>query len=524
MTPDLKFYLSIFLRRLHYFLLVAVAVAAIGVTIAMILPAKYRAEALMLVEGAQIPGDLASSTVRTGVPEQIEIIKQRLLSRATLLEIAERFRIYSGEGEANPTQIVNDMRARIGIVSNVGKQTGVYSVHVYFDGDTADQAAQVTNELVTLILQENIEMRTGAAVQTLEFFQQEAERLGGELDRLEAELLAFQTEHQDSLPDSLNYRRTRQTALQERLLQLQREEGALKDRRARLVDLYQRTGTVELGNAQLSPEQQRLRDLRAELENALLVYSPQNPRIRTLQAQVEAMEKSVAGTVVEENNADAVAEPSLYELQLAQIDGDLTYNAEQKAQVETELEALRVSIEQTPANAALLSELERTYKITQDQYANAVNRLSQARTGERIEVMSKGQRITLIEQPVLPTDPYSPNRKMIAAAGLGGGIFLGFALVLLLELLNRSIRRPAEIEAALDITPIATLPYVRTRREVVLRRGIIAAAFAVAVFGISGGLYALDRYYLPMDLLVEKVIDKTGLGPVFGQIGRGVSG
>ncbi len=64
MIADIKFYLSLFLRRFHYFLLVAMAVSAVGITMAYTLPSVYEAEARLLVESPQIPGDLAESTVR----------------------------------------------------------------------------------------------------------------------------------------------------------------------------------------------------------------------------------------------------------------------------------------------------------------------------------------------------------------------------------------------------------------------------------------------------------------------------
>ena len=47
---DYKFYLSLFLRRLHYFLFVAMLVSAAGVMIAYTLPPVYRAQAVLLVE------------------------------------------------------------------------------------------------------------------------------------------------------------------------------------------------------------------------------------------------------------------------------------------------------------------------------------------------------------------------------------------------------------------------------------------------------------------------------------------
>jgi hypothetical protein len=243
-----------------------------------------------------------------------------------------------------------------------------------------------------------------------------------------------------------------------------------------------------------------------------------------LQLQLEALERAAVSQSVAAGTNEAGSEPTPYELQLAQIDGEIGYLVDQKAQVERELEALRLSLEATPRNAAQLAEMEREHEITRGQYVAAVNNLAQAQTGERIEVLSRGQRITVIEQAVLPVDPESPNRRLIAAASVLGGIAAGFGLVLLLELMNHTIRRPSEIVAKLGITPIATLPYIRTRGEQLIRRSILTGGFLIVAFGISGGLYALHVYYMPMDMLVERAIEKTGLAPLLGQIRQGISG
>ena len=81
---DLKFYWSVFLRRLPYFLVVLALLTAIGITVAMILPPVYRSSASMLVEPQQIPGDLAQSTVPVNPFEQVQIIETRLMTRANL--------------------------------------------------------------------------------------------------------------------------------------------------------------------------------------------------------------------------------------------------------------------------------------------------------------------------------------------------------------------------------------------------------------------------------------------------------
>ncbi len=86
-------------------------------------------------------------------------------------------------------------------------------------------AAAVTNEVVTLILRENVAMRTTVAGQTLEYFVQEVARLDRELAEQGAAILAFKEANKDALPDSLDFRRSQQAAAQERLLLIERDEA-----------------------------------------------------------------------------------------------------------------------------------------------------------------------------------------------------------------------------------------------------------------------------------------------------------
>ena len=104
----------------------------------------------------------------------------------------------------------------------------------------------------------------------------------------------------------------------------------------------------------------------------------------------------------------------------------------------------------------MLAGLERELTNTQNQYNAAVANVGQAQVGERIEVLSKGERFSLIEQPNMPRNPSSPNRKLIAAAGMVGGIGAGLGLIVLMEMLNHSIRRPVDLTAKLGIEPFAT--------------------------------------------------------------------
>ena len=514
MSFDIRFYLLRFLRRFHYFLLVAVAVAAVGLTTAAVLPPVYRAEARLLVESPQIPDDLAASTVSTGAPEALQIIQQRLLTRANLLDMAQRLQVYGtgsaaggGGGAAvmSPDKIVEDMRRRTQIDLPDQKAEAAF-VSVSFAAPTGPLSAQVTNDIVTQILQENVALRTATAGQTLDFFQQEVDRLGGELSQQGGRILEFKLSNKEALPDSMDYRRARQASQQERLLQLQRELAGLGERRARMVEIYQSTGQLEANTAPISPEEAQLRKLKDDLSTALIVYSPQNPQVKLLQGKIALLEATVK-TQLEGRNPEA-AGLSAFDLQISDLDSQISFASDEKLAIEAELTALQASIDATPNNSIALDALQRDYDNIQTQYNDAVARLAQASTGERIEALSKGQRITVVEQAGAPDEPTSPNRPAIAAGGVFGGIGLGIAFVMLLEVMNRTVHRPVDLQTRLGIAAFATVPFIRTRGEVIRQRLLVATLLVVVVVSIPVGLFAVDRYYLPLDLLIARVLDR----------------
>jgi hypothetical protein len=97
---------------------------------------------------------------------------------------------------------------------------------------------------------------------------------------------------------------------------------------------------------------------------------------------------------------------------------------------------------------------------------------------------------------------------LIAGAGVGGGLGAGLGFIVLLELLNRSIRRPAEF-AQLGLQPLATIPYIRTQRELRWKRGILLAALVLIAVAIPAALLAIHTYYLPLDLVFRQLFDRN---------------
>ena len=509
MIGEVRFYLGLFLRRIHYFLFIFLSISAIAVTISQILPSTYMSQTTLLVEPPQIPGQLQAPTVQVTPQEELQIIEQRLMTRANLLDIAHRQNVYENMDEMTPDEIVARMSKDTSIkqVAGRGQATLMFISFTARDGQIA---ANVINEYVTLILRNNTQTRTERANNTLEFFQAEVARLGKLLQQQSAKITEFKNANIDALPDTLNYRLTQQSTAQSKLASVEQQITGLEEQRRSIVDLFNQTGQV--GNANvvnLTPEQQKLAQLQDSLTQALAVYSPENPKVKLIQSQIRKQEEIVANQVAT-TGVNPNSPSTLLDINLAGIDAQLKLLREQKAQLTKQLADLEETLQRTPGNSITLDGLNRDYLNTQAQYNNAVSSLAKASMGERIETLSKGQRIAVVDPASVPELPSGPKRKLIAAAGILAGLGAGLGFVFLLEFFNKSIRRPTEISRGLGITPIATVPYVRTPGELVLRRAGIALVLLLVAAGIPAALYAVDTYYMPLDLIYAKISQKFG--------------
>ena len=521
MNFPFRFYFSLFLKRLPVMTGLFLICAALGLVTAIKAPPSFSTAARFLVEPPQIPDSMVASLVQTEAAEQLQVIEQRLLTRANLIDIAQKYRVFPDISTMSPDAVVQGMREATRISRSSGRGQATLMT-VRFSAQSGQIAANVVNEYMTLILETSSVFRLSRAENTLSFFEQEAQRLSTDLDRTSARIVSFKNTNVDALPDDLEYRLGRQALLQERLGRLERERNGARSQREEAQRLFEVTGQVRQEQTnpqvQLSPQEAQLAALRFELEQSQAVLSDTNPKVILLQNRVKLLEDQVAAQVIPPDQAlpdSPEQEPidpvrTMLDVTLADIDTRITAASEEIEEVNTQLVDLEDSISRTAANAIALNALEREYDNTQTQYNEALNNLNGARMSERLEVTSQAQRITVIEGPSVPQEPSAPNRLLLAAMGIamGGGLAGGYFV--LLELLNRTIRRPEELKKRFDIIPLITIPYMETRAEKFKRRGFLVSMFVMVLVTVPAGLWYVHNYYIPLELLAIKVANRLG--------------
>lgn len=511
MTSDLRFYLALFWRRLPLFLLVFAPVTAISIFLALSLPGVYHSQMKLIVESSQIPDSLAQSTVTVPAKEQLQLFQTRLMTRDNLLQVANTLKPFANQATMAPDDIVQAMRDATTITSTSGRDQATVMA-VTFDSRSAQMAQKVLEAYLTFLLNEDAQYRSQRAGQTQEFFQQEVDRLSAALNQQSVRIANFKSQNSDALPDSLDYHRNLLLALQDRLSQTEKDIASLTDQKQRLKQTFDLTGRVGSTNTgTLSPEEQRLQTLKAQLAEASAIYSPTSSQIVSLKARIDQLEASIA-----RNNGGAVngqEDPAktVYDLQMSDIDTKLSQSQKQHQDLATQLSTLQDQIARTPANAVALDGLQRDYDNLQTQYTRASTTLAQASTGERIETLSRGQRMTVIDRPTTPDAPYKPNRKRLGMLGAIAGVVGGIGLILLLDMFSGKIKRSKDLINGLGMVPLVVIPQMQNEAEILhVRRQRIGLSLMIGIC-VPLILWVVHTYYMPFDVIASKVGSKIGL-------------
>ena len=506
---DLRFYWALLIRRLPIMLALFIICAAFGAVSAIRAPSTYTTSARLLVENPQILQQETNSRNDT-TAQGLDVIEQQLLTRANLIDIANKLNVFPDAPGLTVDERLQQMRAATSIRRTSGANQATLMT-VSFTSPNPRIAASVVNELTTLILSANTRNRVGVAEERLQFFQQEVERLSADLDQQNARILEFKQGNSQSLPENLTYNQNRQSLLQERISRLESELSSLQTQRQDMVRLFEETGNIRQTAQPQTVEEQQLAQLRAELSGVLSVYAEDSPRVTSLRNRIAAAERQLqAQTTGTAGGADS--ETTILDVSLSQIDTRMTALQTELDQANAELATVQAAVSATATNSITLGALERDQANIQARYNAAVADLSQARTVERIEASSQGQRISVLEAASVPNQPSGPNRKKIAAMGVGLGVGLAGGFFVLMEILNNAVRRPGELRSRFQITPLAVIPYIETRQERRHRRTVTLALIAAVMVLIPLGLVALHTQYMPLDVLAQKVVTRLGLG------------
>ncbi|NMM38841.1 MAG: polysaccharide biosynthesis tyrosine autokinase [Glaciimonas sp.] len=129
--------------------------------------------------------------------------------------------------------------------------------------------------------------------------------------------------------------------------------------------------------------------------------------------------------------------------------------------INDEIKSVASHIKQLPMLEQEVLSLNRDIKVNSDLYTALLN------TSQQLRLITVGavSNVRLVDAPMTPEKPISPNRPMIIALAVLIGLFLGVISAFIKKALRGAIDDPQEIEKMLGIPVYASIPHSKMQKE-----------------------------------------------------------
>lgn len=569
-------YFGILRRRVWYLLLPSVVIFAIVAAVAFSLAPVYRSSATILIEQQQIPSDLVRSTVTSYADQRVQVISQRVMTTANLSSIVEKFDLYKAERKSKTLpSIAAEMREDVHLEmvsaqvidprSGAAKRATIAFTLAY-ESESPRLAQRVTNEMVSLFLDENLRKRREAAEETSTFLATEAEKLAEQIADQEAQITAFKEANGDALPgmqtinsnilqrteSELSRNKLESRLLEQRVAYLQRElarssrwgedyqdvNNRILTPRERLLQLEVQYVTLssqyqdghpdlEIVKREIAALQQLtgvtsptdleklLAAARADLQAIEADFPPDHPDVKANRRMVESIEKRLAAAriapVTETSAAERPEDASYAQLEssLKSARAEYQYLKERRGKLMQDLETYEARLAKGPKIESEFRTLTRDYDNSVKKYQEVKAKQLEAELAQSLESDRLAERFVLIEPPIVPPKPFKPNRIAILLLGAVFSLAGGVAVIILLEKLDDSVYDAQGIAKATGLSPLAAIPLLltaeqnrRRRRRRLLVAGVVLGLAIVAIA-------ALHFFIVPLDVAYLRAIEKA---------------
>ncbi len=133
----------------------------------------------------------------------------------------------------------------------------------------------------------------------------------------------------------------------------------------------------------------------------------------------------------------------------------------QLREINTELRTVTDHIKTLPTLEQEVVRLQRDVKVNTDLYTALANTAQQL----KMITVAKMSNVRLVDAPMLPEKPVSPNRPKVIAIAFMLGLFLGVVVAFIKKALHGGIDDPVEIEKMLGVPVYATIPHSKMQKE-----------------------------------------------------------
>jgi uncharacterized protein involved in exopolysaccharide biosynthesis len=444
-APGLLASLPTILWQRKWLLIVPAVLIAVAATVAaFLLPRSYQARATLLVESKDLP-DSTAPGLGDPIDRRMARIRQRILSRPDLVELIQANDLYNVSQRKEPlSTLVDRMRGATDIsavnadiqAAPGGASSGSVAFSLTFTYPQPGPAQIVAQTFVDRLLKLDASQTQADAQSNVNYLQDQEAGLQAQVAQVEARMKQVAGANGAALSSANAVMMSGGAGIDyaSQIASLQRENAQLSSQVTTVVDRDPNVVAAE-----------------AALTAAQATYSDSHPDVQLARKRLE-IARQAAGGLSTRNVSTAVRQ------QIAANNAAIADLNRQRAGEQGRIATMAAAQARGPAAAQEVAQLQSKADMLRTNLARISTSLMNARSVSKLTDEQRGERLTLIEPPVTPDHPTSPNRLMLIVGGLFGGLAAGLALVFLVELIQRPIRSAAQLTQILGQPPLAVVP------------------------------------------------------------------
>jgi len=574
-------------RKTPYFLTFA-AVFLLAVSFAVFWPPKYRSVGTIQIQQPDIPQDAVSSAGNNAADAiaafadlRIQQIHDKITATQNIVDLITKFDLYADLRSKAPMSAAAQMMqnniklllrsadfANPSAASHLtSSQLSAISFTISFDYSDPLVTQQVTNELMTRFLDEDLRIRREQAKSTSAFLADQIKTLEASLSEQERKISDFQAKHAGARPADLAFNMQMEATTSQTLQNIGLQLAGLDAQKGNLDSQLagiQPYSTMTADGSVLTTPAIQLKALQARYSIVAGQYGPNHPDVVKLRKQIDSLQSQLG---IAPDSANIHSQVDDLRARLAELQKNygpdypetVSLQRKLKALVATEqsrtatptlrqgvkdadnpaylvlqsqLSALEVQrrsllaqqenssqqhvlytkrVAEAPSVEQEFASLSRDYDNAQLRYRELKDRKLSADMNEQLEQGRKGERLMIMESPDLPNSPRLPPRKLAIAGGFVMAVFSGIAVAYVVELMSQAVYGTRRLAAIVGVPPLVAIPYIPNRADRNTQVWWRVGLCVVAVLAVAVALLSFDAYVMPLDVLWTLIMRSVGL-------------
>jgi polysaccharide chain length determinant protein (PEP-CTERM system associated) len=404
---------------------------------------------------------------------RLATMQEQILSRSRLQPIIEKLNLYPEDrGKLQIDDLVEKLRGAITVKPvEVMQGTGPHQLPGFYISatfDTPQLAQQVCTEITSMFLAQNARQTEQQATRTTNFLGEQLAEAKKKLDQEDAKLAEFKRQHPGSLPEdtqsNIGILTGTNTQLEANTQAIARaeQERAFNESLLQQEEVNWKTRTTGGPNPDSADAQLIL--LQDQLAGLLSRYTPDHPDVIKTENQIAELKKRMAEPpkqVPASAPAQSTHEPPQIQLlraKLKQDDLTIANLKREQAQIQSQSRQLQARMEATPMVEQQYKEITRDHQTASDIYNDLLKKSQSSGMARDLVNTQDSEQFRVYDPPNLPVSPSFPKKPYFVGGGALGGLAVGFGILFLLAMMDKTIHSEHDAELFLQLPVLTVVP------------------------------------------------------------------